>query len=173
MSSFGMTSTLVSTKLGSGPPRSPRPEPAPWRVPSDPSLRRLILAPKSGSRFSCSLRWANSSSTGWGKSWMTWTRCTRPPYGVEPWGMIAYIILLAVLGLVVGGLGRLALPGPDPMSIWATMGIGIAASLIAGLLTYAVTGRNGAPFLVSVIVATGLVYLVRRSRGQTAWNTRR
>src|SRR4051812_18484024 len=75
MSSFGTTSTFVSTKPGSGPTLSSRDAPAPLRVPSVPSLRRLILAPNSGSRFSCSLRWANSSSTGWGKSWMTWTRC--------------------------------------------------------------------------------------------------
>src|SRR3954468_6478405 len=89
-------------------------------------------------------------------------------------GLLLFIILLAVSGLIVGGLGRLALPGPDPMSIWATAGIGLLGSVGGGLLTYAITGnRNGGGFLVSVLVATGIVYLVRRSRGQTAWSTRR
>jgi hypothetical protein len=89
-------------------------------------------------------------------------------------GLLLYLILLFVSGLVVGGLGRLALPGPDPMSIWATVGIGLLASLISGLLMYAITGNPGAGgFVVSVLVATGIVYLVRRSRGQSAWSTRR
>ncbi|MCZ4491809.1 MAG: GlsB/YeaQ/YmgE family stress response rane protein [Conexibacter sp.] len=89
-------------------------------------------------------------------------------------GLLLFIILLAFSGLVVGALGRLALPGPDPMSIWATIGIGLVASLIAGFAVYAITGnRNGGSFIASVLVATLLVYLVRRSRGQTAWSTRR
>ncbi|HWH94557.1 MAG TPA: hypothetical protein VNT03_11910 [Baekduia sp.] len=88
--------------------------------------------------------------------------------------LIVYLILLFFSGLIVGGLGRLALPGPDPMSIWATVGIGLLASLISGLALYAITGNsNAGSFLISVAVATGLVYLVRRSRGQTAWSTRR
>jgi uncharacterized membrane protein YeaQ/YmgE (transglycosylase-associated protein family) len=88
--------------------------------------------------------------------------------------LLLYIILLAVSGLIVGALGRLALPGPDPMGLWATIGIGLIASLIAGLAMAAITdNRNGGSFVVSVLVATGLVYLVRRSRGQTAWSTRR
>jgi uncharacterized membrane protein YeaQ/YmgE (transglycosylase-associated protein family) len=88
--------------------------------------------------------------------------------------LLLYLILLILSGLIVGGLGRLALPGPDPMSIWATIGIGLLASLIAGLAMAAITGnRNGGSFVVSVLVATLLVYVVRRSRGQTAWSTRR
>jgi uncharacterized membrane protein YeaQ/YmgE (transglycosylase-associated protein family) len=88
--------------------------------------------------------------------------------------LLLFIILLVFSGLVVGALGRLALPGPDPMSIWATIGIGLLASLIAGFAMYAITGnRNGGSFIVSVLVATLLVYLVRRSRGQSAWSTRR
>lgn len=85
-----------------------------------------------------------------------------------------YLILLFVSGLVVGGLGRLALPGPDPMSIWATTGIGLLASFITGLVLYAITGEPGAgSFVLSVLVATGIVYLIRRRRGQGLWSTRR
>jgi uncharacterized membrane protein YeaQ/YmgE (transglycosylase-associated protein family) len=88
--------------------------------------------------------------------------------------LIVFILLLAATGLIVGGLGRLALPGPDPMGLWATIGIGLLASFIAGFVMYAITGnRNGGSFIVSVLVATLLVYLVRRSRGQSAWSTRR
>ncbi len=80
--------------------------------------------------------------------------------------LLAYLLLLAVSGLIVGALARLALPGRDPMSIPATIGIGVAGSFVAGLLMYAITGgRNGAGIVVSVLVATFFVYLVRRSRG--------
>jgi uncharacterized membrane protein YeaQ/YmgE (transglycosylase-associated protein family) len=89
-------------------------------------------------------------------------------------GLLLFIVLLALSGLVVGALGRLALPGPDPMSVWATIGIGLLGSFVAGFVMYAITGdRNGGSFVVSVLFATLIVYLIRRSRGQTAWSTRR
>jgi uncharacterized membrane protein YeaQ/YmgE (transglycosylase-associated protein family) len=82
--------------------------------------------------------------------------------------MVTYLILLALTGLIVGALARLALPGKDPMSIPQTMLIGIAGSLLAGLLVYAVTGgRSTAGFVLAVLFTTGLVYLVRRRRGGT------
>jgi uncharacterized membrane protein YeaQ/YmgE (transglycosylase-associated protein family) len=87
--------------------------------------------------------------------------------------LLLYLVIVAVGGLIVGALGRLALPGPDPMSIWATIGIGLASSIIAGLIVSALTGRGAGSFVLSVLVATGIVYLVRRSRGQTLWSTRR
>ena len=80
--------------------------------------------------------------------------------------LIVYIIALAVSGLVVGALARLALPGRDPMSIFQTMLVGIAGSFAAGLVSLLIfDGRNGGGILLSVVFAAGIVYLVRRSRG--------
>jgi uncharacterized membrane protein YeaQ/YmgE (transglycosylase-associated protein family) len=82
--------------------------------------------------------------------------------------MIGYIIMLALTGLIVGALARLALPGRDPMSLFKTMLVGIAGSLIAGLVYYAITDeRNGVGILPAILVSTGIVYLIRRSRGGT------
>jgi uncharacterized membrane protein YeaQ/YmgE (transglycosylase-associated protein family) len=79
--------------------------------------------------------------------------------------IILYIILLALTGLVVGALGRLLLPGRDPMSIVQTILLGIAASLIAGLIAYYVFDEEeGAGFFFSVICAVALVYAVRKMR---------
>ncbi len=76
------------------------------------------------------------------------------------------ILILFIQGLVIGAFARLALPGKDPMSIWMTAAIGIAGSLIAGLIFYALTGGQRAPgFLAALVVSVGLVYLVRRRRG--------
>jgi uncharacterized membrane protein YeaQ/YmgE (transglycosylase-associated protein family) len=77
--------------------------------------------------------------------------------------MITFIILLVISGLVVGALGRLALPGPDPMTIGQTILVGIGGSLIAGLVGQLLFGRPGG-FLLAVVCSLGIVYLIRRSR---------
>jgi uncharacterized membrane protein YeaQ/YmgE (transglycosylase-associated protein family) len=77
---------------------------------------------------------------------------------------IGYLIVLCLIGLIVGALARLALPGKDPMSIWQTIAIGVGGSLLAGIVSAALFNR-GAGFLLSVVFASGIVYLVRRSRG--------
>jgi uncharacterized membrane protein YeaQ/YmgE (transglycosylase-associated protein family) len=78
--------------------------------------------------------------------------------------LILLILFFVVWGAIVGGLGRLALPGPDPMSMGQTILIGIGSSLVAGILFRALFG-NGGGIVGSALVATGAVYLVRRSRG--------
>jgi uncharacterized membrane protein YeaQ/YmgE (transglycosylase-associated protein family) len=81
-------------------------------------------------------------------------------------GTLTYLLLLFVIGLVVGGFARLALPGRDPMSIPATLGVGLAGSFIAGLISWAVfDGRNGGGLLLSIVCAAVIVYLIRRGRG--------
>jgi uncharacterized membrane protein YeaQ/YmgE (transglycosylase-associated protein family) len=79
--------------------------------------------------------------------------------------LIAYLILLALGGLFVGALARLALPGRDPMSLLQTMLVGIAGSFAAGLVYWLVFDRNGGGIVLSVLFATVIVYLIRRSRG--------
>jgi uncharacterized membrane protein YeaQ/YmgE (transglycosylase-associated protein family) len=78
--------------------------------------------------------------------------------------VIAYIIVLLFIGLVVGALARLALPGRDPMTIPQTIAVGVAGSFIAGLIGALLFGR-GAGWLLSIVCAAGIVYLIRRSRG--------
>jgi uncharacterized membrane protein YeaQ/YmgE (transglycosylase-associated protein family) len=80
-------------------------------------------------------------------------------------GLLTYLILLALSGLIVGALARLALPGPDPMGIGTTILIGIAGSFVGGLITALLFRRNGAGIVVSVLCATAIVYMIRRSRG--------
>ncbi|HWT89651.1 MAG TPA: hypothetical protein VN179_00920 [Solirubrobacterales bacterium] len=88
--------------------------------------------------------------------------------------IILYIILLALSGLVVGALGRLLLPGRDPMSIVQTILLGISASLIAGLIGYYVFDEEeGGGFLLAVICAIALVYAVRKLRERSVTAPRR
>lgn len=48
--------------------------------------------------------------------------------------MIGFIIGLVVIGLIAGALARLLVPGRDPMSIGATILLGIVGSFVGGFL---------------------------------------
>jgi uncharacterized membrane protein YeaQ/YmgE (transglycosylase-associated protein family) len=79
---------------------------------------------------------------------------------------IVLFILLALQGLIIGAFARLALPGKDPLTLFQTMAVGIAGSLIAGILFYLVAGDRAAPgFLAALVCSVGIMYLIRRSRG--------
>jgi uncharacterized membrane protein YeaQ/YmgE (transglycosylase-associated protein family) len=83
--------------------------------------------------------------------------------------VIGFLLALVVTGAIVGGLARLALPGPDPMSIGQTILVGIGGSLLAGIVVGVISGGKAAPgILGSVFGATLIVYLVRRSRRPAA-----
>ena len=78
--------------------------------------------------------------------------------------LIPYIILMLFSGLIVGALGRLAIPGRDPMGIFATILVGVAGSLLGGLAGMAIFGRPGG-MLLSVLGAALIVFLIRKARG--------
>jgi uncharacterized membrane protein YeaQ/YmgE (transglycosylase-associated protein family) len=48
--------------------------------------------------------------------------------------MIGFIIGLIVIGLIAGALARLLVPGRDPMSIGATIALGVLGSFLGGFL---------------------------------------
>ncbi len=48
--------------------------------------------------------------------------------------IIGYLISLVIVGLVIGGLGRLLVPGPNPIGLWATLGVGLVGALVGGVL---------------------------------------
>jgi len=79
--------------------------------------------------------------------------------------VLAYLVLLALSGLIVGALARLALPGKDPLTIWQTILVGLAGSFGAGLLSLLVFDRDYAGITLSIVGATVVMYLVRRRRG--------
>jgi uncharacterized membrane protein YeaQ/YmgE (transglycosylase-associated protein family) len=79
---------------------------------------------------------------------------------------IVFLILTFFWGLIVGAFARLALPGPDPMSLFQTALLGIAGSLVAGIVVWVISGgRWGAGFLASLVFSVLILYFVRRSRG--------
>ncbi len=87
--------------------------------------------------------------------------------------LIAYLIVLAFVGLVVGALARLLLPGPDPIGIWMTILVGVLGSFSAGLFSWYVLHRHGAGLLLSVIFSMLILLVYRRSTGYYGMRRRR
>jgi uncharacterized membrane protein YeaQ/YmgE (transglycosylase-associated protein family) len=79
---------------------------------------------------------------------------------------LVYLLILAVWGLIIGAFARLALPGPDPMSLLQTMAVGLAGSFLAGIVVWLISDGEAAPgFLISLVFSVLILYLIRRSRG--------
>ncbi len=74
--------------------------------------------------------------------------------------MLWLIGVIVVSGFVVGGLARLALPGPDPMSWWMTLLLGWAGSIVGGFVAWILLGR-AAGIILSVLGAILLLALYR------------
>ena len=65
------------------------------------------------------------------------------------------IAVIALSGLIIGALARLAVPGPDPMSIWRTIALGIVGSLLGGIVAQLLglgTGGIVFPIIGGVLV---------------------
>ena len=72
-----------------------------------------------------------------------------------------FILVLLFWGLIAGALARLALPGPDPMSIPMTIGLGLAGSFVGGIVSWVFLGHGGG-LIFAVLDAILLLYLHRR-----------
>jgi uncharacterized membrane protein YeaQ/YmgE (transglycosylase-associated protein family) len=72
------------------------------------------------------------------------------------------VIAILITGLIVGALGRLAVPGRDPMPLWLTILIGIVGSFIGGVVAIAIGFGVGGVFVLSVLAATLIVIAYRR-----------
>ena len=79
--------------------------------------------------------------------------------------MLGLIISAIVVGLIIGALGRLVLPGRQDMPIWLTILIGIAAALIGSLIASALgvgdtRGIDWIKLIIQVALAAAGVALV-------------
>jgi uncharacterized membrane protein YeaQ/YmgE (transglycosylase-associated protein family) len=80
-------------------------------------------------------------------------------------GLLLFLILLFIIGLFVGAVARLLLPGPDPMGLGMTALVGLCGTFSAGLFSWYVLHRHGAGLLLSVLFSMLVVWIYRRSRG--------
>jgi uncharacterized membrane protein YeaQ/YmgE (transglycosylase-associated protein family) len=76
--------------------------------------------------------------------------------------VLAFLLYLVLAGLVIGALGRLAIPGPNPMSIGMTILVGIGGSLVAGVIARLLFNR-GAGLILAILCSAGIVWLLQRN----------
>ena len=80
-----------------------------------------------------------------------------------------HILWALIIGLIVGALAKLVMPGKDPGGIFITMLLGVAGSVIANLIGHAAgwygTSQN-AGFVASILGAVGLLAIYRFAIGR-------
>jgi uncharacterized membrane protein YeaQ/YmgE (transglycosylase-associated protein family) len=76
-----------------------------------------------------------------------------------------HILAMLVVGLIVGALAKLFMPGKDPGGIIVTMLLGIAGSFVAGFLGRAVgfyrDPASGPGIIASILGAMLLLFIYR------------
>ena len=83
-------------------------------------------------------------------------------------GLAFSLVWLALTGLVIGALGRLVLPGRQNIGLLATALIGIAASLLGGILANVFDVGWIIQFLMAVaLAALGITLFVSSERGRS------
>ena len=75
--------------------------------------------------------------------------------------MITYLIALALSGLIVGALGRLVIPGPNPMSIPMTIAVGLGGSFAGGLVGNVLFNQSFG-LILAVLGAALIVWLLEK-----------
>jgi uncharacterized membrane protein YeaQ/YmgE (transglycosylase-associated protein family) len=89
--------------------------------------------------------------------------------------LLLFVLVLAFIGLIVGAVARLLVPGPTPLSILGTIGAGIAGALIGGFIGRLLFGANLSDlgsFVLSVLAAIGVIWMIS-GRGRTIGYGRR
>ncbi len=93
--------------------------------------------------------------------------------------MIGFLLYLLVIGLIAGPLARLLVPGRDPMSLPATIALGIVGSFIGGFLGWALFGNDfdeGAfqpSGLIGSVIGAVIALLIYRAVSRRSAGTRR
>jgi uncharacterized membrane protein YeaQ/YmgE (transglycosylase-associated protein family) len=77
------------------------------------------------------------------------------------------LIVFIVVGLIVGALARLVVPGKQGLGILPTILIGIVAAIVGGYLWRALFGDSAGPeWIGSIIVAVLIILLLQRVGGR-------
>ena len=81
-------------------------------------------------------------------------------------GLAFELLWLAITGLIVGGLGRLILPGRQEIGLLTTALVGIAASLLGGILGDIFDAGWIIRFLVAIALAAIGIALLSGTEGR-------
>lgn len=79
-------------------------------------------------------------------------------------GLALQLVWWVLIGLVIGALARLVLPGKQSIGLLWTVLAGVAASLLGGIVAHALDLGGFLQFVVAVALAAGLVALLSGSQ---------
>jgi uncharacterized membrane protein YeaQ/YmgE (transglycosylase-associated protein family) len=84
-------------------------------------------------------------------------------------GWVLFLLFSVVVGgLLIGALGRLVVPGPNPIGFWWTLACGIGGAVIGGVVARLLFRNPAAHWLVTlvleVLAAAFLVWLLSGRR---------
>jgi uncharacterized membrane protein YeaQ/YmgE (transglycosylase-associated protein family) len=76
---------------------------------------------------------------------------------------VAEFLVFLLVGLVIGLIARLLMPGPDPIGILGTIVVGIVGAIVGGYLWIALFGNSEGPeWIGSIVVAMLLLFIYRK-----------
>jgi uncharacterized membrane protein YeaQ/YmgE (transglycosylase-associated protein family) len=75
-------------------------------------------------------------------------------------GLALSLLWWALIGLVVGALARLVLPGDQALGWLGTALFGVAGALLGGIIADAVGVGDILQFIIAVLVSAGLIALI-------------
>jgi uncharacterized membrane protein YeaQ/YmgE (transglycosylase-associated protein family) len=94
-------------------------------------------------------------------------------------GMVTFIIILILVGLVAGAVARLVVPGRDPIGILGTIVLGIVGSFVGGFIWNLIQYHRLAPHkfhlagIIGSILGAILVLVLLRMSGLERGRRRR
>jgi uncharacterized membrane protein YeaQ/YmgE (transglycosylase-associated protein family) len=84
--------------------------------------------------------------------------------------MVGFLIAMVIIGVIAGYLGRLLVPGRQPMSVIQTIGLGIIGSFVGGFLGYVLFDKDIADGalqtsgIVGAVIGTVIVLVLYNAR---------
>ena len=74
--------------------------------------------------------------------------------------MLTLIVTIVIVGLIVGALARLVVPGRQTIGIGMTILLGIVGAIVGGIIGHAIGAGMIITLLLEVAVAAVLVFMV-------------
>jgi uncharacterized membrane protein YeaQ/YmgE (transglycosylase-associated protein family) len=84
--------------------------------------------------------------------------------GIAIVGFVLELLWWALIGLVIGALARLVLPGEQAIGWLGTIGSGIAGAILGGTVAHAFDWGGFVQFVLAIVAAAALIAIFSGSR---------
>ena len=84
--------------------------------------------------------------------------------GIAIVGFVLNLLWWALIGLVIGALARLVLPGEQAIGWLGTIGSGIAGAILGGIVAHAFDWGKLVQFVLAIVVAAALIAIFGGTR---------